>query len=140
MQDLEQAIYSIVHDSDMPPKRIAELVGVSYQVLLNKANPQNDTHKLTCGEALAIQIHTENHAILHAMKAALDKRDRPQKDIVRSLVDVSKEVGDVVRIVDEAAEDGKVTSTEKRRCIKEINEAINSLEILKDVLSGELRA
>lgn len=136
MQDLEQAAYSTVHDSDIPPKQIAELVGISYQVLLNKANPQNDTHKLTIAEALAIQIHTKNHAILHAMKAALDKRDKPQKSILRSLVDMSKEVGDVVRIVDEAAADGHIAMIEKRSCIKEINEAITSLEMLKASLSG----
>lgn len=136
MQDLEQAAYSTVHDSDIPPKQIAELVGISYQVLLNKANPQNDTHKLTIAEALAIMIHTKNHAILHSLKTSLESRGETNKNIVRSLVDVSKDVGDVVRIVDEAAADGKITQLEKRRCTKEINEAITSLEMLKSALSG----
>lgn len=131
MNDIDLSIYSLIHDSDIQPKEIAAKTGISYQVLLNKSNPSCDTHKLTCSEALAIMLITGNRCVLHALKEILDNKNKKKSDLTNSLVSISKEVGDVVRAVVETGKHGRITTLKKRNCIKEIDEAITELELLK---------
>lgn len=76
MDDLDQAIYSTVHSSRIGAKKIAQRIGISDQVLLNKANPSNETHKLTVREALAIQLATKKKDIARAMQIAVRDRQK----------------------------------------------------------------
>ena len=55
MDHIDQAIYDTVHNSELSAKQIAPLMGVGHQVLINKANPQTETHKMSLREAVALQ-------------------------------------------------------------------------------------
>jgi hypothetical protein len=67
MDHIDQAIYDTVHNSELSAKQIAPLMGVGHQVLINTANPQTETHKMSLRESVALQLITGNHAIYRAM-------------------------------------------------------------------------
>lgn len=135
MDHIDQAIYDTVHNSDMPPKEIARRLGFNYQVLINKANPQNETHRLTLREAVAVQLLTENHSIYRAMGVELSMHSKdhgPVLGIMESALKAGKEHGEVIQSIYAALEDGRMTMREQENCQREITEAIEALMQLRE--------
>lgn len=137
MDLLDQAIYDTVHGSALGAPAIATRLGMNHQVLLNKANPQNDTHKLSVRESLAIQLMTGNHRISSAMNTLLENEAKPSPFdcVLKCALAVSKEHGDVVRSLHEALEDGRFTMREKEATCIEIDELIDALQQLKQTVA-----
>ncbi|ADZ91073.1 hypothetical protein GV054_09020 [Marinomonas mediterranea] len=133
MDHIDQAIYDTVHDSDMPPKEIARRLGSNYQVMINKANPQNETHRLTLRESVAIQLLTGNHAIYRAMGLELSIKAEESKSlsILECVLNAGKEHGDVLSTIQKALADGRLTLREQEQCQREITEAIEALMALR---------
>jgi hypothetical protein len=134
MDHIDQAIYDTVHGSELSAKQIAPLMGVGHQVLINKANPQTETHKMALREAVAIQLITGNHAIYRAMgtELSLSKPDAKPLEIMASALKAGKEHGDVIRSIYAALEDGRMTMREQEQCQREITEAIEALMQLRE--------
>lgn len=138
MDHIDQAVYDTVHSSDLSAKEIARNLGMSHQVLLNKANPQAEGHKLTLREAVAIMLMTGNHRIQSAIETELGVAEvKPKKSVIESVLDSAKEHGDVVRVVQKALDDGNISLRELEECQQEIDEAIDSLARLREVLVDE---
>ena len=141
MDHIDQAIYSTVHDSELSAKQIATLMGMSHQVLLNKANAQCESHKLTLREALQLQMITGNRRITEAMSVELDtyaddiKRAAPS--LMESMLNAAREQGDVARAIQESLQDGKFTLREREQCQREINEAIEALKQVSRAVVSE---
>ncbi len=134
MDHIDQAIYATVHESAISAKEIAQKLGMSHQILINKANPQSEFHKLTLRESLAIQLITGNHRICHAMTTELgidERSDNSKLNLLESALSVSKESGDVMRVIHDSISDGAFTLRERETCQKEIDEAIDALNCLK---------
>ena len=133
MDHIDQAVYDTVHNSDVSAKEIAQRLGMSHQVLINKANPQSEFHKMTLRESLAIQLITGNYRIHKAIDTELGvKGEGPSlKSLLESVLIASKEHGDVVRAIQESIEDGRFTLREKEQCQKEIDDAMNALNDLR---------
>ncbi|RUM56306.1 MAG: hypothetical protein DSY85_03140 [Marinomonas sp.] len=133
MDQLDQATHDIVHNSGMTPKEIADRLGMSHQTLINKANPNADFHRMSVREAFSIQLLTGNHSLAVAMKGMLDahaNQDKPA-GIIECALNAAKENGDVVGAVQAALADGRLTEREKAGLLREISEAIASLETLR---------
>lgn len=138
MDNLDTAIHNTFHQSSLCSKAISSEMGIVYQVLVNKTNPHTDSHKLTCREALEMQLITGNHAILTAMtntlniasKAAADTR--PNVGVLESVLMAGKEHGDVLRSITDALADGRFTLREQEDCQREITEAIDALTQLRE--------
>ncbi|WP_417552056.1 phage regulatory CII family protein [Marinomonas fungiae] len=133
MDQLDQATHDIVHKSELTAKQIADRLGMSHQTLINKANPNSEFHKLTVREAYSIQLLTGNHSLAVAMKTMLDVyvcEDKPAS-IIECALNATKENGDVVAAVQAALADGHLTEREKSELLREISEAIASLETLR---------
>jgi len=138
MDSLDQAIYDLVHKSDITPKGIADRLNIPYQSLLNKANPNGTYHKLTLREVHAIQLITGNHALVCAMQVELNLNERKTapESVLASVLNAGKEHGDVLATIQDAMADGKFTEREKADSAKEIREAIASLNtLLESVMS-----
>lgn len=131
MQNLDIAITETIHNSDISAKEIAERMGKSHQVLLNKANPNNDTHHLTLHEGAAAIKATGNMAILDALSSMFGYGDYAQKPktecMIEALLNAMKENADIGLAVHSAVMDGKLTVTEKNEIIREIREAKTAL-------------
>lgn len=133
MDHIDQAIYDTVHNSSVSAKEISQRLGMSHQVLINKANPQSEFHKLTLREALAIQLITGNDRIVKAMEVELDMNQphTATECLLEAVLKASKEHGDVVKAIHEALEDNRFTLREKEQCQREIDEAIEALQSLR---------
>jgi hypothetical protein len=134
MDHIDQAIYDTVHGSTKAAKQISSLMAMSHQVLINKANPQNETHKITLREAVTIQLITGNQSIYRAMgtELALNEEGFQPVGIMESALKAGKEHGDVISSIYEALEDGKMTMREQEKCQREITEAIDALMQLRE--------
>jgi ribosomal protein S3AE len=136
MDQIDVAIHQTVHESDISAKEIAQQLGMSHQVLINKANPTSEFHKLSLREALAIMKITGSTSIheavglelgLHSMRQDIAE----QKSLMDAMLTVVSECGDVSRAVKDAMEDGRLTAREKAEMQREINEAIDSLMAMR---------
>lgn len=130
MDHFTQSIYDLVHKSNVGTAHIAEVLGMSHQILINKANPFNTHNKLSVHELHAIQVLTGNCIVLRAMQADLvlaTLKDAPVS-ILEAMISNGKECGDVFRVVQEALADNKITERERAGILKEIRDAIASLE------------
>jgi len=140
MDHIDQAIYDTVHSSAISAKSIAKRLGMSHQVLLNKANPQSEFHKLTLREAVAIQLITSNNSIHRAIGIELASVDElPQAGLLETVLAASREHGDVVRAIDEALSDGRFTLREVEACQQEIDDAIKALTALRQSIVAQHR-
>jgi ribosomal protein S3AE len=136
MDQIDVAIHQTVHESDISAKEIAQQLGMSHQVLINKANPTSEFHKLSLREALAIMKITGSTSIHEAVGLELGLHSmRPDiaepKSLMDAMLTVVSECGDVSRAVKDAMEDGRLTAREKAEMQREINEAIDSLMAMR---------
>ncbi|PJE55631.1 phage regulatory CII family protein [Marinomonas sp. BSi20584] len=132
MSHLNQAMHDLVHKSEMSTTEISETLGIGRQILTNKVNPQNEYNKLTVHELHAIQVFTGNDVVLRAMQAEFVLsvlKDAPPS-ILEAMINQGKEIGDVFAAVQEALADNHLSERERSKILKEIREAITSLEVL----------
>ncbi|WP_010323651.1 phage regulatory CII family protein [Marinobacterium stanieri] len=132
METLDSAIYDTVHADGADTLELATQMGMSRQILLNKANPQCDTNKFSPHELVALQLHTGNRRIAEAMcmevgmNALAPASNKPQS-ILNAMLTVTSECGDVARVIEKSLVDGRLTARERSEVQREINEAIDSL-------------
>ena len=138
MQDLNQAIYSVCHDSDIKASDIALAMGVGYQVFLNKANTNNDTHHFTAPQLVQLQKLTGSNLITTTMAALL--RDKPAstervEDLcMQSVVEHTEAIQAVY-----ATSNGKpLTARQVTKARREIAEAKQALENLEDAVNANV--
>lgn len=137
MDHIDRAIYDTVHNSEKGCSQIAKDIGISHQVLINKANPQCESHKLGLLEAMAIMRSTSNHAIYRAIGLELEIDSNPKAKpmgVLEAALLASKEHGDVIRAIHEGLEDGTLNLREKEACHREIDEAIESLRQMQQAI------
>ncbi len=130
MEPVEQAIYDTVHNSDLQPKEIASRMGMSYQILINKANANFDQNRFSVLEAVALQIITGTNRINRAMSLQVEasaKEEQPL-NILMAALKAASEHGDVIKAVERTIADGRVTGRELEECQVEIDEAIQALK------------
>ncbi len=130
LNHFKQSIYDLVHKSEKSCTEIAEILGMHRQILINKANPNNTKNWLTVNELHAIQLITGNDVVLRAMQAELvlhTLKDAPGS-ILEAMINQGKECGDVFKVVQEALADNRLTERERSDVLKEVDEAIASLE------------
>lgn len=142
MQALDSAIYSTVHDSEIKTKDLAVMLGMSHQILINKANCQCETNKFTAHELVALQKHTGSTRIAEAMCLELGLNvvstvSEEPESLMNAMLAVVSECGDVSRVLKVAMHDGRLTNREKDAIQKEISEAIASLVAMRSTIEKE---
>lgn len=132
MDHIDSAIYDTVHNAGIAPKQLAGLMGMSHQVLLNKANPQCEANKFSVHELVALQRHTGSTRIAEAMCLELGVNvlgpvAGSSQSVVDAVLTVVSECGDVSRAVQESLADGVLTAREKSNINQSINDAVDAL-------------
>lgn len=141
MDQLDLAIQTTAMNAPGGMKGLSQKMGVNHQTLINKCNPNSDTHKLTLREALAMMINTGDVQILEVLAAELgyrleQKQSRPARDLMSAVLTADAEHGDVGRTIHEALMDGRLTPREVATIRDEVSEAKRSLdELLSTVVS-----
>ena len=133
MQDLDQAIYSVCHDSGGTAKQVSQDIGMGYQVFLNKANPNCDTHHFNAPQLLQLQKVTGSNLISSTMASLL--RTGSEKNIEELCMASVVENAEAVQAAF-AARDRVITGREKTKIMKEISEARKVLDDLEDVINA----
>lgn len=137
---IEQAIYDVVHDHPGGATKLSALVNMNAGTLSNKANPGMEYHQLTVKEAVAIQFARQDFRILAAEAAALgfaivrlgDFDGVPDLEILTAYANYHSSIGLTATCIAETLEDQKVTRSEFERVRREFfNAASTGLEFLK---------
>lgn len=134
MEEIHRAIHETVLSAG--PKELANKMGMSHTTLLNRANPNDDSHRLNVEQLLQIMLHSGDSLVLQAMAAEfgyeLVKRGAVEaKALMASLVSAGKEVADLTLAVHEALEDRHVSQVEKAAIKREIAHVRESLDVME---------
>ncbi|MBV2132028.1 Rha family transcriptional regulator [Pseudomonas sp. MAP12] len=128
-----------IHDAviDVGAKELARNMGVSHVALLQRANPNNDAHRLNVEQLFQILLHGGDMRPLHALAAEfgfeLAAKDKAEpKSLAAALLHMTKEVADVTRAVADALDDGHVSQTEEAMISREIGHVRESLNVLEE--------
>ena len=135
MEDFLRAIHNAVKEAGA--SEIAEKMGLSHVSLLQRANPDNDAHKLTVNHLHQILQFTEDMRILEVLANRfgfdLVAKDRPEATgMDRAMLSFSKEMAEVTLEVHKAMADGRICQIEKQAIRREIAEARVSLDQLEE--------
>lgn len=134
MEDVLRAIHEALLEAG--PKQIAHKMGTSHTSLLNRANPNDDTHRLNVEQFLQILLHSGDMRPLKALADVfgyqlVSKEQAAATTLTSALLHMSAEVADVTRAVANALDDGHVSQTEKALIKRELAGARESLEVLE---------
>ena len=133
-----EEIHRAIHDAllEAGPKQVAHLMGTSHTNLLNRANPNDDTHRLNVEQFLQILVHTRDMRPLKALANAfgfdLVAKERPRAtDLSSALLSLHADLADVTRLAFDAQADGHVCAKEKAALLREAEEVVASMEVFK---------
>jgi hypothetical protein len=141
--NLRDTFHQTVHGAIGGCEALAVRLGMSPQVLRNKANPNSSTNKPTLEEADRIMGLTGDHQLLHALAAnhgfvcvpvaAEGTSDTAMIEIVAKIWSSSGEVG---AELNKALADGRITRAELDRMRDVVRATERSLEELLGRLAG----
>lgn len=130
MDDLDQAIYRVVHEHPGGAPKLAPLVGMNAGTLSNKADPAMDTHQLTVRQAVAIQHATHRLEVLKAEAALLecvvvplgDYRRLTDLELLEAYAEWHREIGETAAAVRDAVARRRISRDAVRRIRREVYE------------------
>ncbi|MVW75369.1 phage regulatory CII family protein [Pseudomonas xionganensis] len=133
MEEVHRAIHETVLDAG--PKQLAHLMGMSHTSLLNRCNPNDDTHRLNVEHLLQIMLHSRDSRVLAALAhefgfELVAKQPVKATGLQAAVLHMHDEIADVTKAVVEALEDGHVSQHEKQQIRRAIGEARTSMEVL----------
>ncbi|MDX1538850.1 phage regulatory CII family protein [Arsukibacterium sp.] len=125
---------------------LARKLGVSPNVLGNKLNPDQEFHKLSLGEAVAITELANDNAILEAWAhqrggvfVKVPEEVCCDEELSDQLMRVSEELGHAMAEIRHAREDGVIDSIEFERIKAKLLTTITEALALKTVIKGQVR-
>lgn len=135
MDDFLRATHAAVVDNEA--KTLATNMGLPHVSLLQRANPDNDSHNLTIQHLFGILLHSQDMRPLHALADAFgfdleSRQPVTSKELTGAVLHMHAEVADVTKAVTEAMADGRVCRVEKEVIKREISQAQNSLDVLAE--------
>ena len=137
MEEVHRAVHEAVLDAG--PKELAYQMGTSHTSLLNRVNPNDDTHRLNLEQFLQILALSGDMRPLAALADAFGfelvaKEKSPAKELTNALLHMSAEVADVTRAVTDALDDGRVSQIERQKILREAGEARHSIDALVEAV------
>lgn len=134
MENFLRACQSAVLDNDA--KHVAAQLGLPHVSLLQRANPDNDSHRLTINHLFSILLHTGDMRPLIALASEfgfdLVARARPApRGLMEGMQGIGKEVAELTLAVHKALEDGAVNQVEKASIRREIGHVRKELDVME---------
>lgn len=137
MNQLDLAIHSTVHDFKGGTQNLADAMGMSRQILLNKACPTTENAYFAPAQLIQLQNITGNYAINDALNAMQQNSQRPEKDLTHAMMSVSRDFAVVIGDITESMEDYVMSERERRQCLNSVTQMIDECEDLKHAISRE---
>lgn len=137
------AFHHTVHCAPGGPEALASRLGMSAQVLRNKANPNSTTNKPTLDEANRLMGITGDFSILHALAeqhgfvlTKLDEQPASDMDVLENVTNIWQRLGELATEVQKTLEDGRVEAHEVDACSTRVFKAIRPMLQLIETLDG----
>nr|WP_315481485.1 phage regulatory CII family protein [uncultured Undibacterium sp.] len=138
------AFYRTVFDAEGGPESLAPRLGMSAQVLRNKANPNIQTNHPTLTDIDRVMTFTGNVSVLHALAknqshvciAIDDHANACDTAILELVAKVWSTNGDVGQAVNDTLADGRVEAHEVRRVDEAIHRTVTALHDMAARLKG----
>lgn len=92
-----EAVYDVVHRSSVPPKQLADHLGIGESTLYNAANPHNEDTSLSRRHIIPLTNKAHNYAILDYFEHACGRVAFEIPQAGGSFTQVTKEVGTMAR-------------------------------------------
>lgn len=130
--DVLRAAYLVAHEFKPDGAvSLAKKMGVSPGTFSNEVNPEQETHKLGLGRAVAMTTSSQDFRILHAFAdtcshLAIPKPDFSQvsdKALLDLFLERDRRIGEFAETIEKALDDGEVS----KRDADEINDAAYAL-------------
>tara|TARA_Y100000758_G_scaffold44363_1_gene28633 strand:+ start:521 stop:979 length:459 start_codon:yes stop_codon:yes gene_type:complete len=139
MEDLHRAVHETVLEAG--PKELAHQMGTSHTNLLNRVNPNDDSHRLNFEQFLQILVHSKD---MRPLEVLADKfgfelvaKEKPAaQELTGALLHMNAEVADVTRAVTDALGDGRVSQIERQKILREAGEARQSIDALCEAVKA----
>jgi len=133
MQQFLRACHDTV--KDYGAEKLAGQMGLPHVSLLQRANPDNDSHRLTINHLYQILLHTGDlrplQELAHAFGFHLVAREvAPEECLANATLAMASEAADVTKAAIEALADGVVTRMECKRIEREGEEAKNKIDVV----------
>lgn len=133
MERFMRSCHDTVKDNDSA--RLATMMGLSQVSLLQRANPDNDAHKLTINHLFQILLHTGDMRPLAALAGEfgfdlVQREVAPADCLMQATLGAASEAADVTKAAIEALEDGVVTRMEVARLEREAEEAKQKIDVV----------
>lgn len=121
------AVYEAVHKYGV--RELAEKMRLSPQVLINKVNPEQESHSLTFDQLLMVLEHTHSKAVIDALaeRAGVNHPTECAPTLTLAVLKASKESSDVLAVFEREARDGVWSLGDAQALEREANEAITAL-------------
>lgn len=137
------AFHRTVHSAPGGAEAIAARLGMSAQVLRNKANPNSTTNKPTLDDADRLMGVTGDFTILHALAeqhgfvlTKLDEQPASDMAVLENVTNIWQRLGDLATEVHKTLEDGRVEPHEVDACSAAAFKAVRPILQLIDTLDG----
>lgn len=137
------AFHHTVHSAPGGAEALASRLGMSAQVLRNKANPNSNTNKPTLDEASRLMGVTGDFSILHALAeqhgfvlTKLDEQPASDMGVLENVTSIWQRLGDVANEVHKTLEDGRVEQHEVAAVRAAVFRAFGPMMQLIERLSG----
>lgn len=137
------AFHHTVHSAPGGPEALAPRLGMSAQVLRNKANPNSTANKPTLDEAARVMGITGDFSILHALAeqhgfvlTKLEDQPASDMDVLENVTNIWQRLGDLASEVQKTLADGRVEPHEVDACGAAAFKAIRPMLQLIDTLEG----
>lgn len=142
MQEFLRACHDTV--KDYGAEKLANQMGMSHVSLLQRANPDNDAHKLTINHLYQILLHTGDlrplQELAHSFGFHLVPQDiKPADSLANATLAMASETADVTKASIQALEDHVVTRLEFKQIEREGEAAKRSIDIVIETARKESR-
>jgi len=139
MQEVIVALHQTALQADGGISGLAERLGKRHQVLINKLNPNDETHQPTISEFVSIVRDTDDTQVIDVLCALLGGRfvtrtNQQHESVLAAVLHANSEYGDVARVVQESLCDGHISDTEWQVIMREIAEARDALGVLENTI------
>lgn len=149
IETLDDAIYSLVHHSDLPAKAQADVLGVSYSRLVNSCIESAEWAHHHTRWIVPQTLATRNFLLLDYLEMRVGRVAVPvthQGDLYRTagltssvsgdMLQIATEMGEAAAAIQQCIRDGRLTIGEAKRCRKELWDLVRAAVLLHEELKG----
>ncbi len=124
MNQLDLAVHDTTHDFTQGVQELADLMGISYQVLLNKSNPNAESSYYYPHQLSRLQKITGNYAISLALAPKTKDTQINDATVSDAMLAITDAMG---RVAYEIGNSGVTTYKQRAECLKRV--AVLSSEV-----------